>query len=315
MALDKLARQAMKSGRDQADAVIEARHKALKRRARVQRERGVSPAAATMGMKTRRVPELLSRSASSAGLVLAEGDSWFDYPLYDVLDLLEDEHGFDVESVARAGDRVESMAYAAGQLSNFSRRLEKLLRESRVPKAILLSGGGNDVAGLELGVLLNHAASGMPGLSENMLKGMVDERIRAAVTTIIAGISKVAQHWLQRPIPILLHGYDHPVPDGRGVLGGWGPLPGPWLKPSLDAKGHSDPAQAKALMETLIDRLNTVLMDITNVPQFQHVSFIDLRGTLSTGSDYKQFWGNELHPTEKGFKLVAARFVERLNQI
>src|SRR6185295_11219041 len=46
------------------------------------------------------------------GLLVAEGDSWFDYPLHDVLSMLEDEHGFDVESVARKGDTVEDMAYS-----------------------------------------------------------------------------------------------------------------------------------------------------------------------------------------------------------
>jgi hypothetical protein len=47
----------------------------------------------------------------SAGTLLAEGDSWFDYPLHDVLRLLEDDFGYDVESVAHKGDRVEEMAY------------------------------------------------------------------------------------------------------------------------------------------------------------------------------------------------------------
>ncbi|MGI8837500.1 MAG: hypothetical protein ACR2H4_12810 [Pyrinomonadaceae bacterium] len=34
---------------------------------------------------------------------------------------------------------------------------EKLLCEAKVPRAILLSGGGNDSAGDELAILLNHA--------------------------------------------------------------------------------------------------------------------------------------------------------------
>jgi hypothetical protein len=37
----------------------------------------------------------------------------------------------------------------------------------------------------------------------------------------------------------VLHGYDYPVPDGRGVLGGGGALPGPWLDPAFRAKGFS----------------------------------------------------------------------------
>jgi hypothetical protein len=49
---------------------------------------------------------------TSAGVLIAEGDSWFDYPFQDVLSALEDDYGFDVESVAHKGDNVEDMAYS-----------------------------------------------------------------------------------------------------------------------------------------------------------------------------------------------------------
>ena len=119
-------------------------------------------------------------------MLVAEGDSWFDYPLHDILSMLEDEHGYDVESVAHKGDRVEEMAYADGQLVEFSRRIEKLLRNRKVPKAILLSGGGNDIAGDEFGMLLNHAVSPIPGLNESIVAGVIDQRIRTAYNTISA---------------------------------------------------------------------------------------------------------------------------------
>lgn len=49
--------------------------------------------------------------------------------------MLEDDHGYDVESVAHKGDSVESMAYG-GQLEKFTRLIEKLLRQSgaRIPR-------------------------------------------------------------------------------------------------------------------------------------------------------------------------------------
>ena len=53
----------------------------------------------------RRIPTGTVRALGlrvSAGLLIAEGNSWFDYPMNDVLRLLEDDHGFDVESVANA---------------------------------------------------------------------------------------------------------------------------------------------------------------------------------------------------------------------
>jgi hypothetical protein len=41
---------------------------------------------------------------------------------------------------------------------------------------------------------------------------------------------------------------------------------------------------------------------------FAHVHYIDLRGTLANSSDYKKYWANELHPTERGFRVVAGMF-------
>ena len=40
--------------------------------------------------------------AQSVGTLIAEGDSWFDYPFVDVLKSLDDRHGFEIESVAHA---------------------------------------------------------------------------------------------------------------------------------------------------------------------------------------------------------------------
>jgi len=51
-----------------------------------------------------------------------------------------------------------------------------------------------------------------------------------------------------------------------------------------------------------------MLIDLAALPGFSHVRFVDLRGTLSTGADYRDWWANELHPTEPGFRRVAERF-------
>lgn len=56
------------------------------------------------------------RDARSRGTLMAEGDSWFDYPWKNVLSCLEDKHGYDVESMAHKGDHVEHMAYDGGNL-------------------------------------------------------------------------------------------------------------------------------------------------------------------------------------------------------
>src|SRR5204863_9248595 len=104
------------------------------------------------------------------------------------------------------------------------------------------SGGGNDIAGDEFAILLNHAASSLPPLNESIVSGVVDIRLKDAYIRILSGITAITNNYLGRPLPIVVHGYDHPVPDGRGFMGGWWALPGPWLKPGFTKKGHLDQA-------------------------------------------------------------------------
>ena len=254
-------------------------------------------------------PAILEAAGSPArGVLVAEGDSWFDYPMTDVLRVLEDMFGYDVDSVAHKGDRVEEMAYTGGQLEELTRAIEKLLRRGVVPRAILLSGGGNDIAGKEFGMLLNHRQSPVPGFNARVLAGVFEERIKLAYISILQAVTRLCQAKTGRAIPIVLHGYDHPVPDGRGFLGGWWFLPGPWLEPGFREKGYTDLGERITLAAQLIDQFNVTLASIVTLPEFAHVRYVDLRGTLSNAvANYEEFWANELHPTEKGFALVADR--------
>lgn len=308
MALDKNIPHAMKVGRQLADDVLQFRARELRRRASAVKRQTAAVRAARSPVAV--APKLMRAAGGpgSAGVLVAEGDSWFDYPFNDILRLLEDRHGYDVESVAHKGDRVEDMAYGSGQFEEFARRLEKLLRQNVIPKAILLSGGGNDIAGQEFGMLINHALSPVAGLNEQVLAGVIDERIKFAYVTLLSAVTRICEQRLGGPIKILVHGYDYPVPDGRGFLGGWWILPGPWLEPGFRQKGYDQLAVRVDLAKRLIDRFNDMLKAIVALPEFAHIDHIDLRNTLSTGSNYKRDWANELHPTFAGFKRVTDRF-------
>ena len=311
MAMDPLTRKALEVGRQEAQKVLKRRSAALRRRAAAVRK----PRVVRRTMRPTEVDERLRRAVggpATAGVLVAEGDSWFDYPFNDILSLLEDQHGYDVESVAHKGDRVEEMAYGGGQLDDLTRRLEKLLRQGIIPRAILLSGGGNDVAGDEFGMLLNHAGSAISGLNDQVVTGVIDQRVRLAYVTILNAVTHVCQARLERTLPILVHGYDYPVPDGRGFLGGWWFLPGPWLEPGFREKGFARLPQRITLAKQLIDRFNAQLRAVAALSAFPHVTFVDLRGTLSIGADYQTWWDNELHPTRLGFERVTQRFADAL---
>ena len=263
-----------------------------------------------------KIEQRFVRAAGAKGVatLVAEGDSWFDYLWYDVLDMLEDEHGFDIESVASAGDRVEEMAYGGGQLTKFRKVLERMLRRAELPKAILLSGGGNDVAGEEFFMLLDHARSPAPGLNDDVVRGVIEVRIRNAYLALLAAVTELSVATTGHTIPILVHGYDRPVPDGRGFAGGW-PFPGPWLRPGFHQKGFLNLSQNKQTIGVLIDRFNNMVKSVAADKQFPHVRYVDLRGTLPTGANYANWWGNELHPTKKGFQAVAQRFADAIAKI
>jgi hypothetical protein len=254
----------------------------------------------------------------TAGFLVAMGDSWFDYPLWDVVKLLEDNHGYDIESAAHRGDPIESMAYQGGQLDKLARCFEKLTERGATPKAVLVSGGGDDIAGEEFGMLLNSAASGIPGWNNEIVDGVINQRILAAYRTTVQGINALSTKYVGKVIPILVHGYDYPVPDGRGFLGGWGPLPGPWLQPGFRQKLFEDLAPNVVMMHDIIDRFNVMLKTFASDANFSNVRTVDLRGALSSdlaGDDYKNWWGNELHPTDKGFGAVADKFAAMLTAL
>jgi hypothetical protein len=243
------------------------------------------------------------------------GDSWFDYPFYDVIKKLEDNHGYTIQSTAKAGDPIESMAYHGGQLDNFQRALEKVTGQSAVPQAVLLSGGGDDIAGKEFGMLLNSAYSKISGWAPEVVDYVIDQRIQLAYQTILATVTALCHPVVGGDIPILVHGYDYPVPDGRGYLGGWLFLPGPWLEPGFKEKLFDDLPANIQFMQAIIDKFNEMLRGLAAQPEFGNVRYIDLRGTLSndlTNDKYKTWWGNELHPTELGFEAVADRFAAKL---
>lgn len=313
MATDETIVRAMEIGDQQAQQVL-----ALRDQARQTRAAALAAHPRPLNLMIQRVaatgsPVAPASITSTAGVLVAEGDSWFDYPFHDILKDLEDTYAYDVESVAHHGDPIEDMAYGLHQLDDFTRRIEKVVARGTIPKAILLSGGGDDVAGPEFGMLLNHAKSSIAGLNDSVVDGVVNQRIFTSYVTILNAVTAICKAETGNVLPILLHGYDYPVPDGRGFLGGWGPLPGPWLDPGFREKGFEDQTpqdlQRRILIaHDLIERFNNMVARLPTLSGFGHVHYVDLRNTLPTDAHYKDWWANELHPTGKGFQAVTDKF-------
>ena len=254
--------------------------------------------------------------------LLADGDSWFDYPLgKDVLDWLNNFFKHPVTKLAKSGSTLNELVYGPDELfrsdpgqgkTRLTRVVEKL-REQRFD-AFLFSGGGNDIAGDEFYSFINHAASELENPNRNVLDGVVHGTFRKAYEDMIEVLlAETQRQGIQ--LPIFVHGYDYPWPDGRGAIALG--IVGPWFEKSFREKGFpvsgpGDPdlLRRRQIVAEFIDALNTML-DQLQTKYAGKVFKVHLLGTLPNRSD----WANELHPTNDGFAALAWKFNNRLYEV
>ncbi len=254
------------------------------------------------------------RSRSAPKFLIAEGDSWFHIPIYtDLIDELENRHGFDVTSVAHYGHTLESMAFALGQRDGFTRQFVKMVERDQEPAAVLLSGGGNDFAGEQFRLLINPAPGQSRGANDVMINELIHVRLRQAYITLIGAIDFIAERKIGHKIPILLHGYAYAVPDGRGF--GWIQIAGPWLQPAFTSQGYDDLEERREITDKIIDAFNAMLENLAGSPELSHVHYNRLLDLFPREDDHRKWWNDELHPTKRGFRLLANTLAEKINAV
>lgn len=237
--------------------------------------------------------------------VVAQGDSWFDYlPGNDIIKALK-RRGFAIKNYGTGGDTLENMLFGTEfkerSWERYPAEHEKVLEALRTirPKFFLFSGGGNDIAGPELAPYLNHMAL-MPDapLRVDHLDFMFRKVFRASYEFMINSVSTTLPG-----VQIILHGYGNAIPTGRGVLkvGPWQFI-GPWLRPSLTAKGILDAVVQCGIIQTMIGVLNEMLADLASA--YPNVHYLDLRSLIKD-----QDWENELHLTHKGYEAVGDTYL------
>jgi hypothetical protein len=244
-------------------------------------------------------------------VLLANGDSWFDYPL-DGNSISIPLHHTDIvaqlSSLGPVHPHILNLAHYGEATSDEmgltkQRRMIAALQEpanwpaSGRPDAILFSGGGDDIVGNQFCILLNHAASAVTALNEARFRLKL-EAIEASYLDLFAFRNRFAPG-----VPILGHAYDFVIPDGRHP-----PCVGPWLQPSLQFTGWDTGAGTitlRRVLEEFRSLLAGLAADATN-----RFVLVDTQGTLSA-----EDWANELHPHPPGFVKLAARFVDALRTL
>jgi hypothetical protein len=246
--------------------------------------------------------------AAQKDRIVAEGDSWFDYsPGFDVLDNLKGNHKLAIYKVAEGGDTLENMSYGTEIRSNYTRKPPQLTQTLEAvrdfkSKVVLLSGGGNDIAGPELAAFLNHGDSGLPPLREDYARAV----FAAAAVAYKYIFGKIWE--IDPKVHIIFHGYGHPIPDGRAVKIVGIRFAGPWLRPFLARKGIEGEI-AERVMRQLIDMFNDMLTELAKSDQQGRLHYLDLRSHIG-----RDDWVNELHLTNKAFARVADVFAAEIKQ-
>ena len=255
---------------------------------------------------SRESAQTLSATVNNHPLVLlAQGDSWFDYPLTgNGLPLVDTDV---IAHLRRIGDMpptILNLAHhgdAATEEMSLPKqeRMIKVLRDkanwlSGKPDAILFSAGGNDIAGDQFCIFLDFNDGHSSGLNnERFVKalGMVE----ACYLDLFSLRDRIAPN-----VPIFGHCYDFPIPNGAHPA-----CAGPWLKPSLDFCNW--PAvKGEKIVHDALEALRDMLKKLEDEPR-NNFHLIDTQGVLTPAE-----WANELHPKPAGFMKMALKFADAL---
>ncbi len=252
------------------------------------------------------------RPKGREGLILAIGDSWLRNPYPFSTDLREELESFDYLVPKDLCD-YEEWGYArtlgtrAADICDFIRDTIKSLSDGPSPKAVLLSGGGNDsTRGSFLKLLLenDHNVNTSPLDPDALLDHIA--KLKTYYETVFDAI-RLRLVEINVNIPVIVHGYDHPLLPDKAGLGYV------WFREQFKNK-HYDPLtdrpeEIKGLAE-LINAFNDMLSNLASDNRYKtFVRYVDLRGTLKEFWDANavEAWKDDLHPENDGFFALATK--------
>ncbi|MGF1614951.1 MAG: trypsin-like peptidase domain-containing protein [Gammaproteobacteria bacterium] len=215
--------------------------------------------------------------------IVAEGDSWFQYPflLRDIIDHLMAEDDLAVLCFSEAGDLLGNMI-AKGEFYG------PLERENA--SVFLISGGGNDlVAGQGLRRYLHpYSAQRDP---QDYLKpeyALFLQNIAGSYATLFRRVLTQRQN-----VQLVCHAYSYAIPDPRR---------GKWLGKPMAELGINDIELQDQISRLVVDGLNRAVKACAEAAG-DRVTFLDLRGAVP-----RDGWHDEFHPTSRWYGELARRF-------
>jgi hypothetical protein len=267
---------------------------------RVMKRRGVK------GLGPRRRPGAAAPKAGGRPLqILAEGDSWFDYPVPffggGVIPRLEDALGVPILNLAKAGDEVRFML-GVRERAVIVDQLTRGCPAGGPWDVVLFSGGGNDIVDNPMALWIRDFDATRPAAGQ-----VHQPRLDAVLTLVRAGYEDLIElrDALSPATHLVFHGYDFALADGRGIC-----HLGPWLKPTYDLRGFPTLAACGEVTRVLLEQFAAMLSALAAA--HPRVTFINGQGTLAPRASS---WHNELHPSKDGFRAFASLFRARLKAL
>jgi len=236
--------------------------------------------------------------------ILAEGDSWFEYPLPithgdGVIYQLQKLLGYDIANMAHHGLEVEQMMGLSIRQEIITRLSDPRVRFD----ALLFSGGGNDIVGDRFCIWLKDSPPVPP--PTQMLDVNAVNSVLAILEAEYRELVDIRNQYSPETV-IFVHAYDFPPITGIPVCG-----EGPWLKPSLDyaykhlGVANPNPNDEFVVVKTILQLFGAMLTRVAADPAVQKFIVVPTQGTLTPdGSD----WQNEIHPSSIGFAKIAQKF-------
>jgi hypothetical protein len=227
--------------------------------------------------------------------VLAIGDSWFHYPMNNLVTPLHEAlERPTLYAIGENGARADELC-AGHWLASF----RSMLADYPTIELVAISAGGNDFAGIgDLDArILRPDCTGAPSADACWRPGQPDGVFADVANAYRILIAEVAA---ARPgATVLLHNYDYAIPDGKAVLGLRS-----WLKRPMDncrvpLPGAPLGGIRRDIVRALIDHFTLCLDDLltpVGTSGRPHVDLVWSAGTLADDG-----WANELHPRPGGF--------------
>ena len=266
---------------------------------------------------------------SNHKLIVAEGDSWFQFPVFikDIIDWLQNEPDYAIYSIAYGGDWFANILYE-----------EKYIEELSIhrPDVFLISGCGNDFVGSSrLAIMVDNKGKCRMRKEEELKQMLKDEKYKNEITTGYRYITEAfysfiwtikLQYWLlfhnlgksdkYTQMKIITQGYDYAIPTYKRRWKKWYRLQpllnmaigsGKWLKRPMMIKGISDEELSKKILKALIFEINYMFIQLAH--EFPNVYHVDCRNTAEGFND----WFDELHLHSEGYRRIALAYKKCIN--